>query len=200
MKLLYLTVRERRAMTLQLRCYVPEPVDETWGRLRHLGARREQLVVEMVSQVQQMRALFECVWPAALEAVQQPFKSQTWAPPAEPGVRRSPPTAPGPSSTHPSPPEPFTATVVARQAGGRGEACAASRHPGTRPPGGPYRHPEHERTPLSQVIDPYRADEKNLPIKPKGSDGYYTMPRRRMSCNRSRFGRDRAPPPRGGSG
>ena len=25
-------------LTAQLRCYVPEPVDETWGRLRHLGA------------------------------------------------------------------------------------------------------------------------------------------------------------------
>ena len=66
-------------LAAQLRCYVPEPVDETWGRLRHLGARREQLVVEMVSQVQQMRALLECVWPAALETAQQPFKSRTWA-------------------------------------------------------------------------------------------------------------------------
>ena len=25
-------------LTAQLRCYVPEPVDETWGRLRHLSA------------------------------------------------------------------------------------------------------------------------------------------------------------------
>jgi transposase len=66
-------------LTAQLRCYVPEPVDETWGRLRHLGARREQLVVEMVSHVQQIRALLECVWPAALETAQQPFKSRTWA-------------------------------------------------------------------------------------------------------------------------
>ena len=65
-------------LTAQLRCYVPEPVDETWGRLRHLGARREQLVVEMVSQVQQIRALLECVWPAALQTAQQPFKSNTW--------------------------------------------------------------------------------------------------------------------------
>ena len=31
-------------LTAQLRCYVPEPVDETWGRLRHLGTRREQLI------------------------------------------------------------------------------------------------------------------------------------------------------------
>jgi transposase len=66
-------------LTAQLRCYVPEPVDETWGRLRHLGARREQLVIEMVSEVQQMRALLECVWPAALDTAQQPFKSSTWA-------------------------------------------------------------------------------------------------------------------------
>jgi transposase len=27
-------------LAAQLRCYIPEPVDETWGRLRHLGARR----------------------------------------------------------------------------------------------------------------------------------------------------------------
>lgn len=33
-------------LTAQLRCYAPEPVDETWGRLRHLGARRERLIVE----------------------------------------------------------------------------------------------------------------------------------------------------------
>jgi len=33
-------------LTAELRCYVPEPVDQTWGRLRHLGARREQLLVD----------------------------------------------------------------------------------------------------------------------------------------------------------
>jgi transposase len=66
-------------LTAQLRCYVPEPVDETWGRLRHLGARREQLIVEAVSQIQQMRDLLECVWPAALETAKQPFRSRTWA-------------------------------------------------------------------------------------------------------------------------
>lgn len=66
-------------LTAQLRCYIPEPVDETWGRLRHLGARRAQLIVEQVSQVQQMRALLECVWPAALDTAKQPFRSHTWA-------------------------------------------------------------------------------------------------------------------------
>jgi len=65
-------------LTAQLRCYVPEPTDETWGRLRHLGARREQLITETGSQIQQVRDLLECVWPAALEAAQQPFRSRTW--------------------------------------------------------------------------------------------------------------------------
>jgi transposase len=65
-------------LTAQLRCYVPEPIDETWGRLRHLGARREQLVTDAGSQIQQIRDLLECVWPAALEVARQPFRSQTW--------------------------------------------------------------------------------------------------------------------------
>jgi transposase len=65
-------------LTAQLRCYEPEPVDETWARLRHLGARREQLITETSSQVQQMRDLLECVWPAALDCAQQPFRSNTW--------------------------------------------------------------------------------------------------------------------------
>jgi transposase len=66
-------------LTGQLRCYLPEPVDETWGRLRHLGARREQLITEAGSQIQQIRALLECVWPAALDTARQPFRSKTWA-------------------------------------------------------------------------------------------------------------------------
>jgi transposase len=66
-------------LTGQLRCYLPEPVDETWGRLRHLGVRREQLIVDMVGQVQQIRALLECVWPASLDTARYPFRSKTWA-------------------------------------------------------------------------------------------------------------------------
>ena len=77
-------------LTAQLRCYVPEPVDETWGRLRHLGARREQLVAEAGSQIQQIRDLLECVWPAALDTARQPFRSTTWvaAMSGDPGPRR----------------------------------------------------------------------------------------------------------------
>jgi transposase len=65
-------------LTAQLRCYVPEPADETWCRLRHLGTRREQLITEAGSQVQQMRDLLECAWPAALDTARQPFRSATW--------------------------------------------------------------------------------------------------------------------------
>jgi len=35
-------------------------------------------VAETVSQVQQMRDLLECVWPAVLDAARQPFRSRTW--------------------------------------------------------------------------------------------------------------------------
>ncbi len=65
-------------LTAQLRCYLPEAVDETWGRLRHLGARRSQLLDAHTGCVQQVRDLLECVWPAALTTAQQPFKSVTW--------------------------------------------------------------------------------------------------------------------------
>jgi transposase len=50
----------------------------TWARLRHLGARREQLITEIGGQVQQMWDLLEYVWPAALDWAQQPFRSNTW--------------------------------------------------------------------------------------------------------------------------
>jgi len=62
----------------QLRCYLPEPADAIWGRLRHLGIRRARLAADQVAQVQQMRDLLECVWPAVLDAARQPFKSTTW--------------------------------------------------------------------------------------------------------------------------
>jgi transposase len=65
-------------LTAQLRCYLPEAVDQTWGRLRHLGARRSQLLDTHTGCVQQVRDLLECVWPAALDTAKQPFKSVTW--------------------------------------------------------------------------------------------------------------------------
>jgi hypothetical protein len=43
----------------QLRCYVAEPIDETWGRLRNLGARREQSCATTGRQDE--RASWQCV-------------------------------------------------------------------------------------------------------------------------------------------
>jgi transposase len=65
-------------LTAELRCYAPEATDETWARLRHLGARRARHCQEVMSLVQQMRDLLECAWPAMLSTAAKPFKSKTW--------------------------------------------------------------------------------------------------------------------------
>ena len=41
-------------------------------------ARREELITAGVAQIQQVRDLLECVWPAALTTAAQPFRSTTW--------------------------------------------------------------------------------------------------------------------------
>lgn len=61
-----------------LHCYVPERAEETWARLRQLGARRERLVTEATACVQQVRDLLECAWPGVLEAAAEPFDSTNW--------------------------------------------------------------------------------------------------------------------------
>jgi transposase len=65
-------------LAAELRCYVPECADETWARLRHLGARRAQLTAEAAGQVLAIRDLLECAWPAALGAAARPLRSRTW--------------------------------------------------------------------------------------------------------------------------
>jgi transposase len=65
-------------LTAELRCYAPEATDETWARLRHLGARRARLSDEATSLLQQMRDLLECAWPAMLDTAAKQFKSKTW--------------------------------------------------------------------------------------------------------------------------
>ena len=65
-------------LTAELRCYAPEATDETWARLRHLGARRARHCQEVMSLVQQMRDLLECAWPAMMSTAAKPFKSKTW--------------------------------------------------------------------------------------------------------------------------
>jgi transposase len=61
-----------------LHCYEPERADAVWARLRHLGARRLQLSADATGQVNQVRDLLECAWPAVLEAAGKPFRAATW--------------------------------------------------------------------------------------------------------------------------
>jgi transposase len=62
----------------RLCCYAPERADETWARLRQLGARRERLVTEATACVQQLRDLLECAWPGVLAAAANPLESTNW--------------------------------------------------------------------------------------------------------------------------
>jgi transposase len=61
-----------------LHCYRPERAEQTWARLRHLGARRERLVTEATACVQQLRDLLKCAWPGVLDAAADPFASSNW--------------------------------------------------------------------------------------------------------------------------
>lgn len=65
-------------LATKLHCYAPERSDETWSRLRHLGARRARLLGESVACAHQVRELLECVWPAVLEAARRPVESTSW--------------------------------------------------------------------------------------------------------------------------
>jgi transposase len=62
----------------QLRCYVPERTDAVYARLRHLGARRQELVTRAGGYRQQLGALAECAWPAVLETAAKPLDSTSW--------------------------------------------------------------------------------------------------------------------------
>jgi transposase len=61
-----------------LHCYAPERAEQTWARLRQLGARRERLITEATACMGQLRDLLECVWPGVLEAAAAPFDSTNW--------------------------------------------------------------------------------------------------------------------------
>jgi transposase len=61
-----------------LHCYEPERAGAVWARLRHLGARRHQLTTDATAEVNQIRDLLECCWPAVLSASGSPFRSASW--------------------------------------------------------------------------------------------------------------------------
>jgi len=65
-------------LVIRLDCYLPERADETWARLRHLGARRFALVGDVISCTQQVSDLLACAWPAALGTAARPLESTTW--------------------------------------------------------------------------------------------------------------------------
>jgi transposase len=65
-------------LTAELRCYLPYLPEGPWARLRHLGARRAELLVRATAARQGLRDLLECAWPALLGAAAEPLDSATW--------------------------------------------------------------------------------------------------------------------------
>lgn len=65
-------------LTVELRCYLPEQADPTWARLRHLGARRAQLITRAGAARQQAADLVQGCWPGLLGAAAAPLSSATW--------------------------------------------------------------------------------------------------------------------------
>lgn len=65
-------------LVAELRCYLPERTTPAYARLRHLGARRVELTVQVGAARQQIRDLCECAWPAALTAAAKPLDAITW--------------------------------------------------------------------------------------------------------------------------
>jgi len=62
----------------ELRCYVPQALEGHWCRLRHLGARRNDVLVAAGSARQRLRDLLECAWPTVLSAAADPLDALTW--------------------------------------------------------------------------------------------------------------------------
>jgi transposase len=65
-------------LAVELHCYVPEELDETWAHLRHLGRRRAQLITAATASVQRIGEFLTVAWPAVTETCAQPCESNTW--------------------------------------------------------------------------------------------------------------------------
>jgi transposase len=65
-------------LVARLQCYLPERADEDWARLRHLGARREQLVSDATAARLQIVDLLAACWPAALACAAKPMECTSW--------------------------------------------------------------------------------------------------------------------------
>lgn len=65
-------------LTAELRCYVPVAQTGEWARLRHLGQRRNAVMVRVGADRQCLADLLACAWPAVLAAAAKPLESRTW--------------------------------------------------------------------------------------------------------------------------
>jgi len=65
-------------LAIELHCYVPEELDETWAHLRHLGRRRAQLITAATASVQRIGDFLSVAWPTVLETCAEPLRSHTW--------------------------------------------------------------------------------------------------------------------------
>jgi len=65
-------------LAVELHCYVPEELDETWGYLRQLGRRRAQLITAETASMHRIGDFLPVAWPTVLGTCVQPLKSVTW--------------------------------------------------------------------------------------------------------------------------
>jgi transposase len=65
-------------LAVELHCYIPEELDETWACLRQLGRRRGQLITAASASAHRIRDFLSVAWPLVTEACAGPFESVTW--------------------------------------------------------------------------------------------------------------------------
>jgi transposase len=65
-------------LAVELHCYIPEELDETWAHLRHLGRRRAQLITAQTASGQRIMDFLSVAWPAVTETCAGPVESRTW--------------------------------------------------------------------------------------------------------------------------
>ena len=65
-------------LAVELHCYVPEELDETWAQLRQLGRRRAQLITAATALAQRIRDFLSVAWPTVIETCAYPLESTTW--------------------------------------------------------------------------------------------------------------------------
>jgi transposase len=65
-------------LAVELHCYIPEELDETWAHLRHLGRRRAQLITSQTASMQRIGDFLSVAWPTVMETCAGPLESVTW--------------------------------------------------------------------------------------------------------------------------